>query len=202
MHKAARQASLYWIDNHKPKSGPLFDIMKESKKSLNMHYCQKSQQKCKADAMTEVLWNRSPKKFWQNIRKSRKSWLPSIVGGKKGNKAATVMWRKHFSALLNSSKNCENGNFVHQNIISYGNFEGIDELMCNSFKIKTLLHKLPLNRAPGKKMASLLNTFSMLIQVCATTVWVVYSISMCVQCMEKFLRNACKHSLYIFAKKE
>jgi len=28
--------------------------------------------------------------------------------------------------------------------------EGIDELMCNSFKIKSLLHKLPLNRAAGK----------------------------------------------------
>ena len=33
-HKAARQAYLYWIDNHKPKSGPLFDIMKESKKDF------------------------------------------------------------------------------------------------------------------------------------------------------------------------
>jgi len=46
------------------------------------------------------------------------------------------MWSKHFSALLSSSKNCEIGNFVHQNIISHGNFEGIDELMFNSFKIK------------------------------------------------------------------
>jgi len=29
-HKATRRAYLYWIDNHKPKSRPLFDIMKES----------------------------------------------------------------------------------------------------------------------------------------------------------------------------
>ena len=60
------------------------------------------------------------------------------------------MWRKHFSALLNSSKNCGIGNFVHQNISSHSNFEVIDELVCNSFKIKSLLHKLPLNRAAGK----------------------------------------------------
>ena len=60
------------------------------------------------------------------------------------------MWRKYFSALLNSSKNCGIGNFVNQNIISHSNFEGIDELMCNSFKIKSLLHKQPLNRAAGK----------------------------------------------------
>jgi len=35
-------------------------------------------------------------------------------------------------------------------MISRGNFEGIDELMCNSFKIKSLLHKLPLDRAAGE----------------------------------------------------
>jgi len=100
--------------------------------------------------MAEALQNRSPKEFWQSIRKSKKSWLPSTVGGEAGNKAVTVMCRKHFSALLNSSKNCGIGNFVHQKIISHGNFEGIDELMCNSYKIKSLLHKLPLNRAAGE----------------------------------------------------
>jgi len=100
--------------------------------------------------MAKVLWNRSLRKFWQNIRKSKKSWLPSAVGGETRNKAVTVMWRKHFSALLNSSKNCEIANFVQQNITSHGNFEGIDELMCNSFKIKSLLHKLLLNHAAGK----------------------------------------------------
>jgi len=100
--------------------------------------------------MAEDLRNRYPKKFWQSIRKSKKSWLPSTVGGETGNKAVTDMGRKHFSALLNSSKNCGIGNFVHQNLISHGNFEGIVELMCNSFKIKSLLHKLPLDRAAGK----------------------------------------------------
>jgi len=151
-HKAARRAYLYWFDNHKPKSGPLFDIMKDSKKEFKyaLKACRKSQQKCKAGAMPEVLLNRSPKKFRQNIRKSKKSWLPSTVVGETGHKVVTVMWRKHFSALLNSSKNSEIGNFVQQNITSHGNFEGIDEFMCNSFMIKPLLHKLPLNRAAGK----------------------------------------------------
>jgi len=60
------------------------------------------------------------------------------------------LWRTHFAALLNSSKNYEIGNFVKQNIIPHGNFVGIDELMCNSFKIKSLLYKLPLDHAAGK----------------------------------------------------
>ena len=58
--------------------------------------------------------------------------------------------RRFYLWLLNSWKNCEIGNFVQQNIISHGNFEWIDELMCNSFKIKSMLHKLLLNRAVGK----------------------------------------------------
>ena len=97
-----------------------------------------------------AVWKTKFVSEYLRIRKSKKSWLPPTVGGETGNKAVTVMWRKHFSALLNSSKNCGIWNFVHQNIISHGNFEGIDELMCNSYKIKSLLHKLPLNRAAGK----------------------------------------------------
>ena len=55
--------------------------------------------------------------------------------------------RFYFSAGMT---NFAIGNFVHQNINSHSKFEGIDELMCNSFKIKSLLHKLTLNRAAGK----------------------------------------------------
>jgi len=66
----------------------------------------------------------------------------------------------------------------HQNIISHGNFEGIYELMCNSFKITSLLHKLPLNRAAGKDGifaehifyadSSVCNHLSSLFNVCLT----------------------------------
>jgi len=70
--------------------------------------------------------------------------------GETGNEAVTVMWRKHFAELLNASKTCEISNFLKQNLISHGNFEGIDELMCNSFKIKYLLRKLPMDRAADK----------------------------------------------------
>ena len=72
------------------------------------------------------------------------------MGGQTGNETVTIMWKKYFAALLNSSKNCEIGHFVKQNINSHGNFEEIDELMCNSYKIKFLLHKLPLDHADGK----------------------------------------------------
>jgi len=47
--------------------------------------------------------------------------LPFEVGGETENKAVTVMWKKHFKAYLNSSKNCEIGNLLKQNINSHSN---------------------------------------------------------------------------------
>jgi len=109
----------------------------------------------------------------QNDAMARTLWLPSTVGGATGNQAVTDMWKKHFTALLNSSKNCEIGNFVKQSINSQENFDGIDDWMCNSYKIKSLLHKLTLNRVAGKD-GILAERIFMLIQVCAVT-WVVCS---------------------------
>jgi len=67
--------------------------------------------------------------------------------------------------------------------------------MCNSYKIKSLLHKLPLDRAPGKDGIFAEHIF-MLIQVCVTT---EVFCSMCVECMEKFHRIACKLSMHSFS---
>jgi len=48
--------------------------------------------KYKAYAMAKAFWNRSPKKFWQNIKKCKKSWLPSSIEGREtGNEAVVVM---------------------------------------------------------------------------------------------------------------
>ena len=177
-HKAARRAYLYWIDNHKPKSGPVFDIMKESKKEFKYtsRACRKSQQKCKDDAMAEALWNRSPKHSGRKSEKARNHGF-HLQWEVKQEIKQSVSCGENTSALLNSSRNCEIGTFVHQNIISHVNFEGIDELMCNSFKIKSLLHKLPLNCAAGKDVifaehilyadSSVCNHLSSLFNMCS-----------------------------------
>jgi len=77
---------------------------------LEKRACGKSKQKYQVDAMAKALWNRSFKKFWQNIRQSKKSWLPTTVGGETRNEAVIVMWKKQFASLLNSPKNIEFGN--------------------------------------------------------------------------------------------
>ena len=57
---------------------------------------------------------------------------------------------------------------MKQNINSHEYFEVIDELKCNKHKSKSLLHKLPLNRASGQDGIFAEHIF-MLIQVCETS---------------------------------
>jgi len=71
-------------------------------------------------------------------------------------------------------KKCAVGNFVKQNINSHENYEGIDNFICNSYKIKSLLHKLPVNRVAGKGNIFAEHIF-MPIQVYAI-IWVVFAI--------------------------
>jgi len=55
---------------------------------------------------------------------------------------------------------------MKQYIFSHGNFEGIDELMCNSFKIRSLIYKLPLDRAAGKDGIFAVHIFCADLSVC------------------------------------
>ena len=77
-------------------------------------------------------------------------FISKSYGGTTGNEAVAEMRKNHSAALMNSSKKCTIDIFVKQNINWHENFEGIDGLMCYSYKMKSLFHKLPLNRATGK----------------------------------------------------
>jgi len=84
---------------------------------------------------------------------------------------------------------------VKQHTNSHDNFEGIDDLMCNSYKIISLLHKLPLNGAAAK-MAFLLNTFFYAVSSVFNYLSSLFNV--CLMHGKKLPRIACKLSLYLF----
>jgi len=100
--------------------------MKESEKEFKyaLRACQKSKEKRNSDAMSRCLQDNSDlsKKICKIIIRIRKSRLLFEVGGETGNKAVTFMWKKHFAAYLNSSKKCEIGKLLKQNINSHSKF--------------------------------------------------------------------------------
>jgi len=78
------------------------------------------------------------------------------------NHGSHLQWevKQEMKQSLSCGKNTLQHCWTHQKTVksvilwksinSRGNFEGIDDLMCNSYKIKSLLHGLPLDRAAGK----------------------------------------------------
>jgi len=109
-----------------PKVDPCLRVWKWVINNSNMHWqpVKNPQRKPKWMPWLQLCWKNLPKNS-SRTSDSKKSWLPSSVGGESGNEAVTIMWRRHFATLLNSSKNCETGNLVKQNINSQGNFEGL-----------------------------------------------------------------------------
>ena len=60
------------------------------------------------------------------------------------------MWKEHCTHLLNSCKGDSNVKlFVESKINQVCNFTDIKDFYCDVAMLRTLLHKLPLNRATG-----------------------------------------------------
>jgi len=100
-HKASPQAYWYWMDDHKPKQASVLTVWRTVRKNSNINWEPVESPQRGKRAMP---WRDFSTKFWPDIRKSKKSLLPSTVGRASGNEAVTGMWKKHFAALLNSSK--------------------------------------------------------------------------------------------------
>jgi len=86
---------------------------------------------------------------------------------------------------------------VKHNIDSHGNFDGINDLICNSYKIKSVLHELPLDHAAGKDgmfaehilfaSASVCGYLSSLFHVCLMHGKIPQ------ECMQTFIILICKN---------
>ena len=92
----------------------------------------------------------SSKVFQQNIKNLKKSSpLPAVVGGASGSQKIAVMWKNHFSNLLNSVRNDEYKEFVYNNITCKNNYMNSSQYMCDVNTIQSLMCKLPFNSAVG-----------------------------------------------------
>ena len=84
------------------------------------------------------------------MNKSNKSTISAFVGGAKGSKAITEMWRSHYSTLLNSaSKSSADNEFLLKQLQCGALFDDFSTFQCSVDAIGPLLCKLKLNSAAG-----------------------------------------------------
>ncbi len=108
-YQQARDAFHLWSCSGKPKTGPLFHMMKISRanfKSL-IRQCKMKSNVKESDILAHKLLSKDPNKFWTEIKKingnEKRNPLPDTVDDKSGMRDVCTMWKEHFSKLLNTS---------------------------------------------------------------------------------------------------
>ena len=91
-HEAARQAYLDWVYLNKPRQGPSFVLMKQSRAQfkLALRCCKQHENMMRADAAAASLACNDYRKFWSSVQKSsgtRASTFVNIVDGCTGDSA-------------------------------------------------------------------------------------------------------------------
>ena len=106
-HDLAREAFLEWVMLGKPRQGLLFERMKRTRATfkLALRYCRNNVEQLKADACADALFDKDPRKFWNNVYKvsnSRATNHATSVGAVIGERDVADMWKSHFQQLYSS----------------------------------------------------------------------------------------------------
>ena len=108
-HAAARRAYMKWLSNNRPRCGPSYIDIKETRKSFKYYlkHLKKNEEQLRADSITNSLKQDFTKKsFWSLIngscmRKKKENKFSVCVGGASGPEAISSMWSNHYYSLLN-----------------------------------------------------------------------------------------------------
>jgi len=150
-HEAARQAYLDWVFLNKPRQGPSFVLMKQSRAQFKLapRYCKQHEDMMRADAAAASLACKDYRKFWSSIQKSsgtRASKFVNIVDGCTGDTAIVDRWHRHFEQLYNScdfeSQNQFYMRLEHMQSIS-------DNVIISVQDVKEACCKQKRNKSPG-----------------------------------------------------
>ena len=106
LHDRARDAFILWKDNKRPRYGPIYQIMKNTRAQfkLILRKCKNKDLASTSDSLANKLLSKDTKSFWREIKKVKSTSSPvaSTIGGATGSRNITEMWRSHFKEILNS----------------------------------------------------------------------------------------------------
>ena len=107
-HEQARDAFHPWCTNGRPRSGPIYQLMKSKRTKFKMaiRKCKEVKEQKESDRLALKLLKGDSEHFWREIRqinaRNKPVSLAETVGGVTGVSEISTMWKDHFQALLNS----------------------------------------------------------------------------------------------------
>ena len=96
-YEKARESFLLWLSNGKPRSGPIFEIMRVSRANFkySLRYCKNIENKARADSLAKKFLSKDPIVFWKAIKRinNSNSTLSNTVNGSTGEAYIAAMWK-------------------------------------------------------------------------------------------------------------
>ena len=123
-HKKAETSYLTWINSSKPKTGPVFELIRKHKKELKKLFRQhkKKLRKQAADTLAcSFIDNHPTNQFWKNINiqsSTKTNVLPATINGVSGTQNIVNMWENHYQRLLNSTNSSKSSDLSTTHLIS------------------------------------------------------------------------------------
>ncbi len=155
LHNNAREAFLVWRDNGKPRSGPIYQLMRSSRLrfKLALRECKHEDGIIEANILANKLLSKNPKDFWQEITKINKKGqftpIADTLDGVTGLQNITEMWQEKFSKLLNSNSNVHHNTQAHRNYQLNGCLKDYFSIV-SPMEISDAIHKLKLAKSSGR----------------------------------------------------
>ena len=150
-HGTARDAFLYWRSIGSPRSGHVYDQMNISRRYFKwtLRKCVKEKDKAFADSLANKYLTKDTKAFWKEIKTHSNGKIKTqtdSIAGVTGCLEICSMWRDHYSALLNSSKDTSKKSAVLETLDVITTYDNID---VSSDDVMTAIRKLKLGKAVG-----------------------------------------------------
>lgn len=151
-HETARAHFKDWVYNGKPKHGPVYEGMKQTRAlfKLSLRHCRSNIEQIKADACTVSLVNKEPRKFWNEVYKLGNSKTTNhvvTVGGATGKQEIADMWKTNFERLYGSGGSSPHRNSFMQKVATLP--ESNDLTFISVQDVQTVIAHQKLGKAPG-----------------------------------------------------
>ena len=161
--KKAKTSYLTWINSSKPKTGPVFELMRKHKKELKKLFRQhkKKPRKQAADTLAcSFIDNHPTNQFWKNINiqsSTKTNVLPATINGVSGTQNIVNMWENHYQRLLNSANSSKSSDLSTTHLISEtmgplnktDKFDEVKKFLCTVDLARSLSQKLKPDCAGG-----------------------------------------------------
>ena len=109
LYDFSRESYRVWVDNGKPRQGPIHNIYTQSKRKFKyaLRFISRNEDALRKESLANKLSHLKPAEFWREVAAINNSNvpLPSSIGDATGSDDIVKLWKNHFFSVFNCISN-------------------------------------------------------------------------------------------------